>query len=112
MHRLLLLPLFLSGCMPPSSLDENLALTGPLQYQQTSGRKAGLASPWWKTLNDSSLNRKIDQALAENLAQQQLAKRIERASANLRREGGALFPQIDLTGDTEYDSLDPGSEAR
>ncbi len=98
--------------MPPSALDESLVVAGPPRYQQTSARIGGAAGPWWRSFSDPALNREVEAALAGNLAQQQLAKRIDQAAASLRREGAALFPQVDLGGSAGYDSLDPGNSAR
>ncbi len=94
--------------MPPSSLNSDAPLvSGGIRYQETSTRYQG-STTWWKTFSDPTLNREIDSALAANLAQQQLATRIRQASASLRGERAALFPQIDATGTTSVDSLSSG----
>lgn len=103
----------LAGCMPPSSLDADGPLvSGGIRYQETSARFQD-STTWWKTFSDSTLHREIDSALGGNLAQQQLATRIRQASASLRVEGAALFPQIDLTGTTsaDLDSADDNEES-
>ena len=102
----------LAGCMPPSSLTSDAPLvSGGIRYQETSARYQG-SSTWWKTFSDPTLHREIDSALGANLAQQQLATRIRQASASLRGERAALFPQIDLTGttSTDLDSADDNEE--
>ena len=104
--------LLFAGCTLPSSIDEHLIVAGPPRYQQTSGRLAGSTGPWWRSFGDPTLDREVESALAGNLAQQQLAKRLDQAAASLRREGGALFPQVDLDGRIGYDSLDPGSSEK
>lgn len=109
MRRLILPTLLLAGCMPPSSIDEGLVFSGPPRYQQTSGRIGSASTAWWRSFSDPTLNREIEAALTDNLGQQQLAKRIEQASASLRVEGGALFPRVDLSAGAGYDSLDPGT---
>lgn len=111
-RRLILLPLLLAGCMPPSSIDEGLVFTGPPRYQQTSTRLGAHSGPWWRSFSDPTLHRDVQTALSSNPAQQQLAKRIEQASANLRKEGAALFPQVDLAASSGYDSLDPGTSEK
>ena len=95
--------LLIAGCMPPSSLDSDGPLiSGGIRYQETSARFQGNTT-WWKTFPDPTLHREIDSALGGNLAQQQLATRIRQASASLRGERAALFPQIDLTARTATD---------
>jgi len=97
------------GCMPPSSLSSSGPLvSGGIRYQQTSTRYPGGSGTWWKSFSDSMLNREIDAALSGNLAQKQLSSRIRQAAASLRVEGAALFPQLDLTGNTSLDSLSSG----
>jgi NodT family efflux transporter outer membrane factor (OMF) lipoprotein len=100
--------LLLAGCMPPSAIDDGMLLSGPPRYQQTSGL-AGSKSPWWLIFPDTRMHGEIDRALGDNLGQAGLAKRIDQASASLRKENAALFPQIDLEGSGRYDSLDPGT---
>ncbi len=102
----------LAGCLPPSSLDsEGPLVSGGVRYQETSDSYHG-SRIWWKTFSDPILHREIDAALGANLAQQQLASRIRQASASLRGERAALFPQIDLTGTTslDLDSADDNEE--
>jgi len=108
----LLIPLLLASCNLPSSTDLSSLPSGPPRYQQTSGSLGASFNPWWKSLADSRLDRDVQNALTDNLAQQQLATRIEQASASLRREGAALFPQVDLTGSLDYDSVDPGNSGK
>lgn len=95
--------------MPPSALDESLLFPGPPRYQRTSGTLGSASPAWWRSFDDPTLDRQVTDALAGNLAQQQLARRIDQAAAALRVEGAALFPQVDLTGSLGYDSLDPGN---
>ncbi|MFC7336551.1 efflux transporter outer membrane subunit [Haloferula chungangensis] len=104
--------LLLAGCSLPSSIDPSSIPSGPSRYLQTSGSLGRSFQPWWKSLSDSRLDRDVQEALAGNLAQRQLATRIEQASASLRREGSALFPQVDLAGDLNYDSFDPGNSVK
>jgi len=108
----LLIPLLLASCNLPSSNDLSSLPSGPPRYQQTSGSLGASFNPWWKSLADSRLDRDVQNALTDNLAQQQLATRIEQASASLRRKGAALFPQVDLTGSLDYDSVDPGNSGK
>ena len=92
--------------MPPSLIDSASIPAGPPRYQQVSGSGSQV---WWKTIDDRQLRRDIEAALSANYEQRQLATRIQQASASLRREGAALFPQVDLTGSLATDSVDPGS---
>ncbi len=98
-----------AGCLPPSSLSSDAPLvSGGIRYQETSARFQG-STTWWKTFPDPTLHREIDSALGGNLGQQQLATRIRQASASLRGERSALFPQIDLNARTATD-LDSAGE--
>ncbi len=95
--------LSLFGCMPPTSLSSSTPLvSGGIRYQETASSFQERGS-WWKTFSDSTLHSEINSALSRNLAQQQLASRIRQASASLRGEGAALFPQINLVGNTAID---------
>ena len=108
-----LLPfLLLLGCTLPSSLDPGQLPSGPLRYQQVSGRFGSSKAAWWKSFSDSRLNRDVTRALSDNLAQKQLAARINQATASLQKEGAALFPQIDIGGSLDYDSADPGNSGK
>jgi NodT family efflux transporter outer membrane factor (OMF) lipoprotein len=102
--------LLATGCMPPSALDSAGPLVaGGFRYQQTSESSPLASGPWWRGVSDARLHREIETALAQNLAQRQLAARIRQASASLRGEGAALFPQIDLTGELSRESMDAGA---
>jgi NodT family efflux transporter outer membrane factor (OMF) lipoprotein len=101
------------SCAPPATPE----LTGPLvsggiRYQQTSSRFANSSGPWWRSFSDSTLNKEVDSGLSGNLSLQALSSRIRQASASLRKEGSALFPQIDLTTSAGLDELDPGSSQK
>ena len=110
--RLIIIVTALAGCTPPSSIDPAQVISGPLRYQQASDRLGKKSGPWWRSFSDPRLHRDVDAALSNNLAQKQLAARIEQASASLRREGAALFPQIDLAAAASIDSMDPGRSTR
>lgn len=108
---LLILAVILASCMPPSSLDSGGPLvSGGIRYQETSVQYQG-GTVWWKTFSDPILHREINSALGANLAQQELATRIQQASASLRGERASLFPQINLTTTTSADSLSSGDSA-
>jgi NodT family efflux transporter outer membrane factor (OMF) lipoprotein len=97
------------ACMPPSSLDSDAPLvSGGIRYLQVSSRKTFGSGPWWQAFSDPVLNREVSTALADNLAQRQLDSRIRQAASSLRKEGAALFPQVDQSAETSFDSLDPG----
>ncbi|BDS06532.1 transporter [Oceaniferula spumae] len=109
-QALILIILPLTGCTPPSALDADGPLvSGGIRYQETSGRTVGGSSLWWRSFSDSGLNRDMQTALQGNLAQQQLGARIKQASASLRAERAALFPQVDLSTSASYDTERPGS---
>ncbi|MGJ8634732.1 MAG: efflux transporter outer membrane subunit [Luteolibacter sp.] len=100
----------LFGCLPPSSLENTAPLvSGGIRYQQATSTYAGNSGSWWKGFSDPTLNREVDSALSSNLAQKQLSARIRQASASLKSEGAALFPQIDLTAQAAAD-LDSAGE--
>ncbi|WP_411826463.1 efflux transporter outer membrane subunit [Luteolibacter sp. AS25] len=101
--------ILLLGCTPPSALENTAPLvSGGIRYQQSSSTYAGNSGPWWNSFSDPTLNKEVTTALSGNLAQQQLASRIRQASASLKKEGAALFPQIDLTAETSLDSISSG----
>ncbi len=100
----------LAGCVPPSSLDSDAPLvSGGIRYLENSGSYQGNTQAWWKNFADPTLDRETETALRDNLAQQQFASRIREASATLRGEGAALFPQIDLASGASVESISSGN---
>ncbi|YCM43569.1 TolC family protein [Verrucomicrobiaceae bacterium 227] len=104
--------ILLVACAPQSSLQSQGPLVGgDIRYQETTSRIQG-ETVWWRTFSDATLSREIDEALRGNLAQRQFSARIRQASASLRREGAALFPQLDLSGTSSLDSASSGSSSK
>lgn len=93
------------GCVPPSSLDSRGPMvSGGVRYQETSRSGAFGQGSWWRSFSDATLNKQVNTALSANLAQRQLGERINQASASLRVQGAALFPQVDLAATGEAES--------
>ena len=89
---LVLFVLFLSSCSLAVSRQ-----TPPLQTQggfSANGQKV-LPARWWQTFDDPTLNRLVEQALAENFSLQSAWDRLERARAVARKAGAGLIPQFD-----------------
>jgi len=53
---------------------------------------------WWKSLNDPTLNKLIDDAVASNLDVQLALARVRQARAELSYSIGALLPTVDASG--------------
>lgn len=56
---------------------------------------------WWESFEDPKLSELIEEGLASNFSLQQVAARIEEASALARQAGSRLYPTLDL--DAGYD---------
>ena len=98
-----------TACAPQSSLQpQGPLIGGGIRFQETSAQFQN--NPvWWRTFSDTALNREIDNALRNNLSQKQFSARIRQASASLRGEGAALFPQLDLNTTSSVDSASGNS---
>jgi multidrug efflux system outer membrane protein len=59
-----------------------------------------IQSDWWRLFGDPVLDDLVDTALEGNTDVEQAVARIEEADANLRAVNSALFPQINLLGDS------------
>jgi len=59
-----------------------------------------IQSDWWRLFGDPVLDDLVDTALAGNTDVEQAVARIEEADANLRAVNSALFPQVNLLGDS------------
>lgn len=59
-----------------------------------------IQSDWWRLFGDPVLDDLVDTALEGNTDIEQAVARIEEADANLRAVNSALFPQINLLGDS------------
>jgi len=70
------------------------AATAQRRRSQSQAPLALLPEIWWRTFRDSSLNRLIDSALAENFNLRAIANRIDQANAELRQAESRLFPQF------------------
>ena len=101
--------LVLTTCAPHSGVKiEGPLISGGIRYQEVQRSLGANFNPWWRGFSDATLSNEINSALSGNLAQQQLGSRIQQASASLRAEGAALFPQIDLDTSASLDQIDPG----
>lgn len=98
-----------TSCAPKSSLQpQGPLVVGGIRFQETSAKFQN--NPvWWRTFSDATLNREINGALRNNLSQKQFPARIRQASASLRGEGAALFPQLDLNSTSSLDSASGNS---
>ena len=56
---------------------------------------------WWESFDDPTLSALIEEGLRSNFSLQQVAARIEQASALARQAGSRLYPTLDL--DSGYD---------
>ena len=72
----------------PPAVPERFSSTGP----------DSLAGRWWQSLGDATLNRLVEQALADNLTLKGAYARLAQAEASARRAGAARFPSVDLQG--------------
>ena len=91
----LFLAVGLSAC---ASIPRRQAVpeTVPEQFS-TTGDEA-LEERWWESVGDTTLNRLIEQALADNLTLKGAYARLAQAEATARKQGAALFPGIDIQG--------------
>ncbi len=71
---------------------------------------------WWESFEDPTLSALIEKGLRSNFSLQQVAARIEQASALARQAGSRLYPTLDLDAgyDLEWDgkTLAPDTEDR
>ncbi|MEO8351204.1 MAG: TolC family protein [Chthoniobacteraceae bacterium] len=60
--------------------------------------KASAPDQWWRSFDDSTLNRLVDRSMADNLTLRIAWDRLAQARAVARREGAALYPAVDGSG--------------
>jgi NodT family efflux transporter outer membrane factor (OMF) lipoprotein len=82
-----------SACAPRMLVPPPVAI--PPAFSATGAR--ALAVPWWRELDDPTLDALVAQGLAENLDLRTVWDRLAQAEATARREGAALVPSIDAT---------------
>lgn len=76
----------------------------------SSGGETPLPDQWWRSFEEPTLDRLIDQALADNLSLQSAWDRLDRARALARRAGADLFPKVD--GDAGFSSTRTHNNSR
>lgn len=72
----------------------------PTSYSEALPERASAAVDprWWTLFEDATLNNLVDQALVNNADLRQAVARVEQAEAAAREVGGAIFPEIDVSG--------------
>ena len=88
----------LNSCAPrPTNIDP--PIEQPEQFS-ISGTDV-ISDRWWRSFNDTTLNRIVDSALEENLLLAADWQEFMAALASVRRESSALWPQLAATAGTE-----------
>ncbi len=64
-----------------------------------------LPEKWWESFNDAHLHALIEEGLTSNFNLKSAWDRLHQAGATLRREGAALYPQIEVSGSTQRAEL-------
>ncbi len=93
---LILLVSLLSGCSVAPT-RETLPVETPEAFSQSGGERL-VPERWWLDLQDSSLDRLVEQALANNFSLRATWARLRQAEAVARREGAARLPTLDARG--------------
>lgn len=88
---LVCLTLFVSCAAPNYELDKSVEL--PERFSRSGEKK--IKQKWWKELEDPTLNKLIGQALDKNFDLKAVWDRLDQARAVARKEGTALWPQLD-----------------
>ncbi|MEJ2423192.1 MAG: TolC family protein [Candidatus Thiodiazotropha sp.] len=102
---LILLVSLLSGCSAVPT-RETPPVAVPERFSQSGGERL-VPERWWLDLADPSLDRLIEQALADNFSLRAAWARLRQAEAVARREGAARLPTLDLKGNlTRSDGSD------
>lgn len=108
--------LWIGGCAPYTVLEGPAPMV-PAGSAYVAGSAASRgplgAGAWWARFDDRRLDQLVEQALARNLEQEQLAARVQQANALLGQEGARLFPFIEGTADAEIEdeSISRGLDA-
>jgi NodT family efflux transporter outer membrane factor (OMF) lipoprotein len=103
---LLLFIWLLSGC---SNVPMRSAL--PLQPPETfsvQGGERSISNHWWKDFSDPSLDRLVEQALADNFSLRATWARFRQFEAMARREGAALLPSLNMNGSVTHSDSNEG----
>lgn len=97
----LALALALTGCAigpdyqrPAAALPESFRAEAPAANAPANAVDAR----WWTLFGDETLNRLVDQALANNADLRLAVARVSQAEALAREAGAAFFPEIDASG--------------
>lgn len=94
----------LSACIsmaPKQRIPENVAQL-PTAYAAADATGEYRPAAWWRTFEDETLDALVAEALRDNLNIAEAAARVERARAQARLAGSALFPAIEASGSTNY----------
>ena len=68
----------------------------PERFSQEGGDT--LPDRWWQSIEDTTLNRLVEQALSDNLTLKGAYARLAQAEATARRDGAARVPSISIQG--------------
>ena len=77
-----------------TSCSTSISPTQPSTQQGLAEKRASV--PWWRQLNDSSLNRDIEAALSANPSLQGVALRIQQADAAVAEAKASTLPRLNL----------------
>lgn len=92
----------LTGCKFVGTDYEAPEMSMPDAWQQrlaTQGSRLLAIDHWWESFNDATLNRLIDQAVAENKDLAIAYERVQQARSARTVSNSGLFPDITATGD-------------
>jgi outer membrane protein, multidrug efflux system len=112
MSKIILSVLLLAGCAVgpnyhPIKLDT--PSTWINQNKNAPHTQASIDSDWWTILNETPLNRLMNEALRDNPTLAQAVTRIEQARMDIRKENSFNLPALSMTASknrTEYSSKD------
>ncbi len=95
MYGWLVIGVLLGGCaLREKPVPPGVAVPGKFS---ASGKEPA-PDQWWRSFDDSTLNRLVDRSVADNLTLRIAWDRLAQARAVARREGAALYPAVDASG--------------
>lgn len=103
---IVLMPVMLASC---ASVPRRGPVTDAVPSAFSASGEMSVKPRWWLSLQDTTLNRLMDQALGDNLSLKGAFARLAQAEAMARRERASRFPSLDAqAGATRVNRSDAG----
>lgn len=101
---ILTLMFFVSGCTVHHITDYSPPVPVPDAFLNDQPGVGNICE-WWREFNQPDLDELVEQALVNNMDIRQAWSRLDQARATLCIARSALYPQINLSADVQYNSV-------